>query len=330
MKRKLLTAFLLACSLLTGCGEKDKKERAEVHVNEYEKITYETVPVERGDIVPTLALDLVSDDYERKNYYPAKDELVVEKVYVKEGDYVEKGDLLVSFKSGDIEEQIKNYENSLEERELLIEHYSNLMEIDTSLDYTSEIEMLKSDAEVDRLYIQELQLKLESYNIKAEANGTVIIVSDSLDYGVVYQSDNILSVVYGSGYYYGETEEEYDFVVGNIYEGTYATSTYSLKLVNVEEETDENGIPLKKLTVSMAVEGVTGSSSISMVLDKPTLENVLYVPKDAIFSVEEKTYVYTLDENGFREAVEVKVGPTVNGYTVIEDGLTEEDKVVID
>lgn len=39
--------------------------------------------------------------------------------------------------------------------------------------------------------------------------------------------------------------------------------------------------------------------------------------------------VYVLDEDGFRHGVQVQTGATIDGYTVIEDGLKEGDKVVI-
>ena len=38
---------------------------------------------------------------------------------------------------------------------------------------------------------------------------------------------------------------------------------------------------------------------------------------------------YVLDEDGFRHGVQVQTGATIDGYTVIEDGLKEGDKVVI-
>ena len=56
---------------------------------------------------------------------------------------------------------------------------------------------------------------------------------------------------------------------------------------------------------------------------------VLYVPEFAIVYVGNDNYVYVLDEDGFRHGVQVQTGATIDGYTVIEDGLKEGDKVVI-
>ena len=84
-----------------------------------------------------------------------------------------------------------------------------------------------------------------------------------------------------------------------------------------------------KLNFVMAVEGITGVEKMVMVLNKPTLKDVCYVPEECVFIVDDKTYVYTLDENGFREAIPVTVGQTIDGKTVIEQGLEQGQKVVI-
>lgn len=329
MKKSLVGIIIcsLGCSmLLTGCGKSKEEERANVRISEYEKITYETVSVERGDIVPTLTLEVTSDTFQRKNYFPRQDEMEVDQIYVTEGDMVTEGQTLVSFKAGDISEQITGYENQRTEDQLLIDHYTRLMEIDENADYTEEIKTLKQDIEVCSLYIQELNAKLSSYSIIAEGQGTVIMVSDLLDYGVVNSGDNVLTVIYGTGEYYATTTDDYDFKVDEIYEATYANSTYSLRLVSIEKIEGEEG---RKLNFAMAVDGVTGVEKMAMVLEKPALKDVLYVPEDCVFFVDEKAYVYTLDENGFREAVSVTVGQTIEGMTVIETGLNEGEKVVI-
>ncbi len=312
--------------LLTGCGKSNDQERANVRISEYDKITYETVSVERGDIVPTLTLEVTSDTFQRKNYFPRQDEMEVDQIYVTEGDMVTEGQTLVSFKAGDISEQITSYENQRTEDQLLIDHYTKLMEIDSEQDYTEAIKTLKQDMEVCSLYIQELNAKLESYSIKAEGNGTVIMVSDLLDYGVVNSGDNVLTLIYGTGEYYATTTDDFDFKVDEVYEASYANSTYSLRLVSIEEPEGEKG---RKLNFTMAIDGVTGVEKMTMVLNKPALKDVLYVPEDCVFSVDDTTYVYTLDENGFREAIEVTVGQTIEGMTVIETGLSEGEKVVI-
>ena len=65
-------------------------------------------------------------------------------------------------------------------------------------------------------------------------------------------------------------------------------------------------------------------------IDKPVVKNVVYVNKKAVFDGSgEKKYVYTVNEDGYRNAVEVTVGDTVDDYTVIKSGLKAGEQVVI-
>lgn len=333
-KKSMVSALVLVFVLLTGCGADAKRDKARVTVNEYEKIVYEFVKVERGDIEPVLSLKLNADSFETKSYFPVQDNMEVEQVYIKKGDIVESGDVLVSFKSGDIEEQLGEYENKLEELRLLIEHYTQLQQIDSSVDYSNDIRLLEEDMDVASLYIQELNAKLDMYSIKAEGTGVVNSVSGIVDnYGVVNSTDIVATVIYGTGDYLSTTTDDYDFQIGDKYTATYgAVASYELELVSVEEDgKDVNGNTVRKLKFHIISEG-TGVSEVerlNVLIHKPVLKDVLYVPEDSVFDVDDKFYVYTLDEDGFRHAAEVKLGSTVDGFTVIESGLSEGDRVVI-
>lgn len=330
MKKLVLFCMLGMCAVaLPGCGDKNKQKREEVYISEYEKITYETTEVVKGDIVPVLSLDLECDSFERKNYFPIQDEMEVEQVYVTEGDVVKEGDVLISFKSGDIDDQISGYEDTLGQQKLLLDHYTNLSLIDTNTDYTEQINMLKADMEVTSLYISELEAKLASYSIVAEGQGTILSISDYLELGPVNSNDNIITVIYGTGDYYATTTDDYQFEIGKIYEATYAKSVYSLELVSVEDAVDESGNKVQNLHFAIAMGGVTEVSRMTMDINKPALKNVLYVPSECVFNVDEEYYAYTIDENGFREAVPITIGESIDGMTIIESGLSEGDKVVI-
>jgi len=328
-KRGLIIVLFLSMLCMTGCGDKENQKRKNVYINEYEKIVHETAEVEKGDITPTLEFDVVCDTFERKNYYPVLDEMEVDQIYVSEGDVVQKGDVLITFKSGDIEEQIAGYKVTLDQQQLLLEHYRNLALIDTGADYSEQIKMLESDIEITNLYISELNAKLNSYSIIAEGEGTVAAMSDFLEYGIVNSNNNIITVVYGTGDYYATVKDDYEFVVGEIYEGIYAISVYSLELIDVEISENEQGEQVQNLHFSIAMDGVTKVEKLSVTVEKNTMSDVLFVPQEAVFQVGEKYYVYTIDQQGFREAVEVTVGQTVDEKTIIESSLVEGDKVVI-
>lgn len=332
-RKKLIPLMAAAALFLTGCGTGGKVQETQVTVPEYEKIIYDSVEVEKGDITPVLTLKLSATSYEKKSYYPLYDDMEVERVNVSVGDKVKKGDVLITFKSGDIAEQIEGYQNQVEQNNLLIDHYTRLSQLDASLDYSADLARLAEDNNVANLYIQELEAKLASYSICAEDDGSVYILSDLLDYGIVGTSNNLITLIYGSGQFEAETTDDFDFQIGEIYVATYGVAEYEMILTSVEETgTDANGDVVRKLMFQGNGENTDFSSrdKLTMTLEKPTLKDVIYVPKDCVFDVDDEDYyVYLLDDDGFRDAVKVTVGSTVDGYTVIESGLQPGDRVVI-
>lgn len=324
---------MLAISvLLTGCGDGKKTDAPEVKIDEYEKVVYDTFSAVKGDITPTLTIKLSATNYDKKSYYPLYDDMEIESVNVSVGDKVKNGDVLISFKSGDIAGQIEGYENQIEQNNLLIEHYTNLSQIDTSVDYSKDLENLNESNQVAGLYIQELKAKLDSYSIKAEGDGSIYILSDILEFGdgKVGTSNNLVTVVYGSGQYKADVSDDYDFKVGDTYTATYGIADYELVLADITEE-ESGGFTVKHLTFNAASDETDFSNrdKLNLTVEKETLKNVLYVPEECVFEVDDKSYVYLLDDDGFREAVCVTVGSTVDGYTVIESGIAEGDRVVI-
>ena len=71
------------------------------------------------------------------------------------GDRVKAGDIMVQFKADEIQQTIDEYTAEKEEKQLLIEHYQKLMQIDGSEDYSDDIESLKEDLTIADTYIKE-------------------------------------------------------------------------------------------------------------------------------------------------------------------------------
>lgn len=316
--------------MLTGCGSRGRIEKARVTVGEYEKVAYEVVEVERGDITPVLSLRLTADSFQTKSYYPLYDEMEVDSVSVSVGDEIKPGDILISFKSGNVDAQIEQYQSQVEQNNLLIEHYTKLSQLDSSVDYSEDLKRLEEDTRVANLYIQELQARLDSYNICAEDYGSVYLLSDMLDYGVVGTSNNLITVIYRNNRFTTETTDDYAFEVGQTYVATYGVAEYELILTDIEESgKDVNGNVVRKL-IFEGKEGTNFSSrdKLTLTVNKPAMEDVIYVPKNCVFEIDEEYYVYLLDENGFREAVNVEIGDAMDEYMVIQSGLNEGDRVV--
>ena len=330
-KRRMAAVMVLCVGLLSGCAGKTQTDDLVITIPEYEKITYTTEPVVHGDIAPVLDLRLKSEQFERKEYYPDHDEMEVDQVFVHVGDVVQNGDTLVTFSSEDITEERRQYENRVEEDVLLIDHYTKLDAINQTDEHQESIEQLKKDQEIAGLYIKDLDARLEAYTIKAEGSGIVSSLSDMLDYGTVYAGDAVVTILYGSDNYTTTTEDDYAFEVGQTFTATFGVGSYEVRLTAIDVLASDTDAGMKRQLTFTLVDSAKrpSSDSLNLEIEKNVLKNVLYVPEDAIVYVGNDNYVYVLDEDGFRHGVQVQTGATIDGYTVIEDGLKEGDKVVI-
>lgn len=316
-----------------GCGGEEHYEKPKTAIEEYQPWAYDTAEVVRGDIEPVVELKLKATENERKTYFPQLDEMEVESINVSVGDAVSKGTVMVTFKAGDLEEKIEQYKTRLEEDELLIDHYGRLAEIDKNTDYSEDIKLIKDDINICKLYIQEFEARLEGYNIVAEGDGIVMEISQLLYYGVVGSQNGIVTVKYGTGEFVASTEDSFDFKEGDVFEATYASAVIDVQLTRIEtDEEGEDGSVMQKLYFQAMkdIGSVVSYDTVYLNIRKNVIKNVLYVPEEALVQVGTKYYVYTMDDRNMRHGVEVTIGDTENGYTVIKSGLSEGDKVVID
>lgn len=326
-KAWMFATFCLAGTMLAGC-DSDSQEVVVIEQTPYEKMTYQTTTVKRGDLNPSVTLSLQAEGYEEIKYGSSDPELKLDEVHVSIGDYVEAGELLVSFVSEGIEDSIAEYEGQKKESELLIEHYEKLMNIDSAEDYSADIEMIREDIQVAQLYIEELQKKLQNYQIVASESGTITKISGYLLNGYYKPGSDLVTQVSGTGNYTVQTTSADEFQVGEIYEATAGVATYELKLKEKEEQT------LVFEPVS-DMSSVSSSENLNLSLEKPTIEDAVYVEEEALHIVENMDgtpkayYVYLMGEDGYQDAHWVSVGDKVDGYVVITEGLSGGEKVTL-
>ncbi len=306
---------------LTGCQEKKRKIVTITHAP-YEKMAYETTVVQKGDIQPELKLKLRAEGYERITYDATNEDLQLDTVYVSVGDKVEKGDLLVSFQSEKLQQAIDSYKEQYTQNELLAEHYSKLMQIDNTMDYSEDIAKLKQDMEVAELYIEEAEEKMSRYQMIAKESGTITEMNSYLQNGTFVPGNKLITQVCGSGKYQADLPVNYEFHIGERYEATLGQITYELEVSEVNEKTVVFS-PVSDMS------SVSEADTLTMEIEQPTLSDVVYVDAGAVKEVDEAYFVYVLDEEGYREAVPVTIGEQVAGQIVITGGLSGGEKVTI-
>ena len=337
MRKKLIIALMVTLMLgINGCGRQENLREAKVFIEDYTPKKYETIEMKKGNLQAEITLTLKAANYRRVNYHPVYDEMKVKKVNVEIGDHVKKGQVMITFESEELEKRIKSYRNSLDEHQLMLEHYTNLAALNKDKDeipnFELDINQIKESIEVDKLYIDELTARLESYSIVAEDNGTVFDMAQGLDMTTVNMGNTLVTVVYGNETFITETEEEFDFNIGDTYTAEFNSSYYNIVLDDMENIALEgSSTPKWKLTFS-AAEGTDFGYTEDMIITikKPPMTDVNYLPKGCIHQLDEdKYYVYVM-EDGFRTVRYVEIGDTVVDNTVILSGLDMDDRVVVE
>ncbi len=337
-------AMLLFTSLpLSGCGKNTIDNTAQISIPIYDKIEYNTTRAMKGDIEPEISLTLRVDGFRNISYSVDREDLELDKVHVKVGDRVKKGDVLVSFQSGDIEDMMKEYQQQLEEDALLIRHYKKLMKIEETAsrkqkkkaevsEYRSMLDDIEREMYLIRIRIEEASEKLKGFSLIAEADGSIASVEEGLYFGYVTPDVTLVSETCGSKDYVAVTKDDYNFSVGSVYVAESGVASYDMRLKAIEAGENEGERRLQFEPVT-DMSGVSKTDSFTIYVKKPVIKDVVYIPTRAVCNVDDKYYVYVMDENGFREGVEVTVGETVgepgSELTVITSGLSGGEQVML-
>lgn len=336
MKRQMQTGLsgigiiaALAAGILTGCGGR-KQQVVIVTRPSYEKLAFQTAEAQRGDLSASVTMKLTAEGYDEIVYRVPKEGLTLNKVHVSVGDRVKKGDILVSFQSDQIQQMIADYEDEKSRKELLVQHYENLMAIDEEMDYEADIKMLREDIQVAQLYIEEAVNLLAEYQVVAKEGGIITKISEYLQNGVMEPGVELLTQVSGTGRYFAPISEAdaEAFTVGEIYLVNADGVEYEFCLTDISDGT----------LIFQPVSGtalISADETFSLTLEKQEQKNVVYVNRNAVCTIkgkedEEDTYcVYVMQEDGYQRAVFVTPGERIGNNMIITEGLNGGEKVVI-
>ena len=360
MRWKSLIICLLSACLLTSCTLLPEEEtvRTAPRVRSFERPVYQTVPVERGDLVEKAKISC--------NYVPVQtaslpfmmDDEFIDRFMVQAGDTVEEGQVLAQLQLGDLESRIATAENEIDVLKLKIayerERYDLILkrlaittaQMDTirkSETYAQEEEAyqqrersLQDSLTYKQLALEALLEDLAKRQIRAPFSGTITRVvghdeGDRSEFGV-----SVITLVDSTRSIFRATAEFWDrFVPGDAYQITVKKQPYDAVVVTATEL----GLPEperqqgKRSYVYFALQqpsfelkdGDTGT--VEIVLDERL--DALYVPKDAVSFANDRPIVYYLREDGMKAYKYVETGVTLGSLTEIISGLEEGEHVIL-
>ncbi len=355
---KKTTALLLAATvILAGCGKKEEEPLVVVDSGE-DTIDYELVPCVRDDVILTETIPCTyKKNMEQEVYFPVSGKYV-DKVYVRVGDKVRKGDLLVELSSSDITDQIEDLEYRIARNELLKTYIPREQEIDEQtvwLNYLfgsgrSEDDAKRRDEnleniqkrvdsqnqgyddtlEFDRLKLQSLKNEYASGRVFASFDGTVKYVADDLEGSTSNVETLVMTLVDDKEGYFETSNNEYadSFKEGGSYDLTVGYGSTRINFVITPQDMDKWEKKMYFAILDGDSEGLAADASgeIHPVIDQRT--NVLSLPKNCVNRAGDEFYVYVVNDDGFRDVKFVTTGLFGDENVEILGGLQEGDTVI--
>lgn len=351
-----ICVFAAAAFLLCGCGQEDEMDDLVIIEQEDFGTSYKFAVAELGTVEKTTRINCSYRQVDEQEVSFQIGGRIVDQVYVAEGDSVKKGDLLVELSSQDLERRIEDLEYNVARNELLL-GYTDLDEecaisalLVNYFNYSGDEDSLSSrmastqqmyryqredytDAiSADRAELEQLRKQLQGSRIYASMDGIVYDVKDRL-LGSTSRLDEVVMTIMDTSENLFETKVE--DAQNYFTEGEAVTMTVSYGSAAGEyvlmpwhmEEWDETQL-------FVVYEGPEGSvlemgTSGTILMTEQKRENVLMVPSLAVWSAEDKCYVYVLSDDNMREVRWIETGLYGDSTVEIVSGLAEGEKVIL-
>lgn len=337
-KIALLLAVAMAFSAV-GCASKDDKQEIVVPIYQTDKIDYKTEKAEIGDISQKYYVDGRFDYpyYEKVSF---KIDGMIESVSVEENDPVEKGDLLCTLVSDDLDDQ-------LAEKKLYIDQaQKSVNTLQSEGGSANEIQLAQTELELQQLEYQHLEDSLENYKVYAPCNG--VFRSDgktSFENNIDDQRGAENIIVEGAKVTAGQSfgvvsDHSQQYLVCDVYDNALENVNFGTK-VELEQ-----GVVSAKGKVIDIIESTVGGGKVFTYVIEPDKDadisdlgvqccfdvysklDTVIVPTKAVKKSKDRTYVNLLIE-GSKIEQDVEVGIEDDKQTEILSGLSGGEDVII-
>ena len=314
-------AFLYSCSLSNANNE-----------NEYIKLVKtakaEEVKTEKIKQFPGIAEEAEEVNLAFRVAGP------IQKVFVKEGDYVKKGQLIAQMDSRDYEVQKKAVETQVKQLQKEYERVAELYKRESVPE--NDYEKMKAGKEmaeaklknaIDQLKDTKLYAPMSGYITKVnfEANEMVnhgTPIATMIDVSILKVEINVPASIYINK----ENISAFECTQENIPDEKFKLTLYSdnikannngLYKLYLYHKPEKNSKLAPGMNVSVEVKYSTSAQS------------KIKIPITALFEENEKTFVWLVDNNIVKKQ-EIKAGSSVkNGFIQIEEGLNSADEIVV-
>jgi len=330
MKRIILFTGLFALVCLTSCTtKKEEKEEAE-------KFTV-TNPVR---IDTSFTKEYVSQIKSVRNIeLRAQEKGFLQNIYVDEGQFVKKGQLL--FKIMPNMYQAELLKAQAEQKSVEIELQNSKLLADKNIVSKNELSVAQAKLQSAKAEVALAKLHLSFTEIRAPFDGTIdripLKLGSLIDEGELLTSLSDNSQMFA---YFNVSEPEYlqyqtdvkdradnkvSLVLAN---GDIFKEKGNVEVIESEFNNETGNIAFRARfpnSAKLLRNGETGQ--VQMLVP---LKNAIVIPQKATYEIQDKKYVFVVDKNNKVSSREITITGEIPDLYVIKTGLTENDKILLE
>jgi RND family efflux transporter MFP subunit len=342
---KHLLSSILVVSLLMSCKDKDKQE----------KQVAESFPVTSPIKIDTsLHTDYVAEINAIQNVeIRARVKGYLDKIFIDEGKYVKQGQVLFSIYNPELKEQaikasaiLRSAITEQKAAEIDMNNVKRLVE--KNVVSTTELDAAKNKVDMMKAKVEEAQsnesfakIQLTYTQIKAPFSGIVNRLPNKI--GSLIEEGTLLTNLSNNGEvfaYFDVSEKEYLNYISNFKDKNPQSNSVSLILANGEQhpfkgkvETTEGEIDPNTGNIAFRARFSNpekilkhGASGRVRLLKK--YKDALIIPQKATFEVQDRMYVYVLDNNNKVKTKAITSNQRMQHFYIVDKGLDENDKII--
>jgi len=339
-------SFVLLCVVIWSCSTSNSKEVTQADTSQYPTVVLEPQPI-------TLHREYVGNIEAVKNVQIyARVKGYLEQIYVDEGAEVRKGQILFRINSEEYQTELATARANLQS--IIAETKAMELELNRVEDLVKKNVVSQSELEVARAKYAAMTAKIEAAksaessaainlaytNIKAPFDGII----DRIPYkmGSLINEGTLLTTVSdikAVNVYFNVSEKEYlEYVKSN--RETQENGEVQLiladgsefhhkgKIETLEGEFDEGTGSIAFRARFLNNEKILKHGSSGTIRLTNVIDSSLLVPQKAVFEIQDKSYVFVVDESNTVKTRSFIPKTRIGNYYVVESGLEPGERIV--
>jgi len=328
------TFLFVSCS-----GEKGQKSQKS-------SVKYQVETVSRSDATVYTLFPVQIQSESAIEIYPRATGYI-QKIYVREGDNVKKGDLILKIDDADYREAVNSAKAALDNANLEVTKLQPLVEKDIISPF--QLQTAESNAKAAQATYDNANINLGYTIIKSPVSG--VIGRITLREGSLLTAGTSVPITTvasgGDVFAYFSFDEKFLLQFADGTEGSLAQEVAKLPPVELVLANDQIYRYKGKVELgSSLIDPNTGSLQMKGVFPNPDAllrsggtgtiriptiyKNSIVVPQKATYDIQNKKMIFTIDSINVVHATNITVSNNTSENFIIDSGLNEGDRIVLD